>query len=156
MSKMKRQQPAFTAKPEAEFVREEPKRPEEPQPMECPECKARLVVKIAGGDAALELARCQQCGTEFKIENGKLVKHDLVVGLPNSATVGAPHQQTAGIDKKAGNDLAKVMTNDETPRCPYCGSVKIQELPAMMMSFNRWTCNDCHGSFRAPVKGKAA
>lgn len=147
MSKMKRQQLAFTAKPEAEFVREEPKEPEEPQPMECPECKARLVVKIAGGDAALELARCQQCGTEFKIENGKLAKHE-----PNLAKEHI--EAISNLYAKA--DLAKVMTNDDTPRCPYCGSVKIQELPAMMMSFNRWTCNDCHGSFRAPVKGRAA
>ena len=138
MSKMRRKiEPAFTTKPEAEFVREPAREADSENPVNCPNCEARLVVRVAGGDAALDLARCQQCGTVYKIENEMLVPYEPVV-------------------PEAKKDLAKVMTNDETPRCPYCNSAKIQELPAMMMSFNRWTCNDCHGSFRAPVKGKAA
>lgn len=67
--------PAFTTKPEAEFVREPVVGQSEPKPVECPNCSARLVVKIAGGDAALDIARCQQCGKQYKLEAGKLLPY---------------------------------------------------------------------------------
>lgn len=52
------------------------------------------------------------------------------------------------------NSMAKIMTNEETPRCPFCKSVKLEEMPPQ--NWLRWRCNDCRKHFRAPVKGRAA
>jgi len=73
-TKGKRIPPMFTTKPEPEFIME-PVESVEPQPIACPNCGTRLVERIPGGDAVLELARCQQCAKQFKLEFGKLVPY---------------------------------------------------------------------------------
>lgn len=47
--------------------------------------------------------------------------------------------------------LAKVEVNDDTPRCPFCRGVRVEQLPAMLQGFNRWSCLDCRKTFRAPI-----
>lgn len=74
MTKGKKILPMFTTKPEPEFIMEPVETPDA-KPIECPNCKARLVEKIAGGDAALALARCQQCGKQYRLDFGKLVPY---------------------------------------------------------------------------------
>ncbi len=54
------------------------------------------------------------------------------------------------------SDLAKVMVADATPRCPNCGSVKIQLSQPVMGMFNRWSCTNCQTSFRDPVTKERA
>ena len=54
-------------------------------------------------------------------------------------------------------DLAKVMTNDETPRCPFCLSVKLEPITFPNPWGRKWVCRDCCSAFREPTtKGKVA
>ncbi len=47
--------------------------------------------------------------------------------------------------------LAKVMTNPQTPRCPFCKSVNLQSLGAATgaNAFYNTRCADCRKHFRA-------
>jgi len=69
-------------------------------------------------------------------------------GQPSTAV----EAQIDGVDKR--KDLAKVMTNDETPRCPFCLSPRLEPITMENPWGRKWVCNACCTAFREPVKGK--
>lgn len=85
-------------------------------------------------------------------EQNAIIDEGLMLDEAEGYVDGMRDEQLAanGIDKS----IAKVMTNEETPRCPFCKSVKLEEMPPQ--NWLRWRCNDCRKHFRAPVKGRAA
>lgn len=52
--------------------------------------------------------------------------------------------------------LSKVMTNDQTPLCPFCLSPKLEPISADNPWGRKWVCNACCTAFREPVRGKTA
>ena len=58
--------------------------------------------------------------------------------------------------KQPAKDLAKVMTNDQTPCCPFCLSPRLEPLTMENPWGRKWVCNNCCTAFREPVKGKSA
>ena len=53
--------------------------------------------------------------------------------------------------------LAKVATNDLTPCCPFCLSVKLEPITFPNPWGRKWVCRDCCSAFREPTtKGKVA
>ena len=51
--------------------------------------------------------------------------------------------------------LAKVMTNKETPRCPFCKGVRLEAITVPNPFGRKWVCLDCCVQFREPLKGAA-
>lgn len=58
--------------------------------------------------------------------------------------------------KQPVKDLAKVMTNDQTPRCPFCLSPRLEPITMENPWGRKWVCNNCCTAFREPVQGKSA
>jgi cytoskeletal protein RodZ len=48
--------------------------------------------------------------------------------------------------------LNKIVTNDQTPRCAFCESPRIERMPNA--NFLKWRCNDCRRHFREPVTAR--
>jgi len=68
----------------------------------------------------------------------------------------AAEQTPADGGVRPSKDLAKVMTNDLTPRCPFCLSPRLEPLTMENPWGRKWVCNNCCTAFREPVKGKSA
>lgn len=128
--------PAYTSKPEREL--KQVTLPAESEPLPCPQCGAPLVSAIGSGDAATEIVRCGQCGYQNPTD------------LPLAAgVVELGKKEEAKVTRES---LNKVVTNDQTPRCAFCSSVRIERMPNA--NFLKWRCNDCRRHFREPVKAR--
>jgi transposase-like protein len=70
---------------------------------------------------------------------------------------GSALKQFAEADEAAKpKDLAKVMTNDHTPRCPFCKSPRLEKMTFENLYGRKWVCLDCCTQFREPITGRAA
>ena len=125
MSKNKRITPAYSSKPETNLKIERTEPVE--QPVKCTACGAPLLVDIGSGGVNTAVTRCQECGTQ----------------VPPPEAIREPN-----------NQLAKIATNDLTPRCPFCNSVRIEKM--QRINFLQFSCNDCRRRFRAPVTKRRA
>lgn len=72
----------------------------------------------------------------------------------SQASPAAATEPTPALARPAGL-LAKVETNDETPRCPFCKSARLE--PMAPNQFGRkWVCLDCCVQFREAITIKGA
>jgi DNA-directed RNA polymerase subunit RPC12/RpoP len=132
MSKMRHNPVNKPPRREPEYKTDEPKTQERPKTV-CPNCGHETVIVIGSGGTTQEDARCTECGTVLSTQLGQ------------------------GSDEKpavVSKPLDKIATNEQTPRCPHCGSVELEEMPPQ--NFLRWRCNHCRRHFRKPATGMAA
>ena len=53
-------------------------------------------------------------------------------------------------------DLAKVMTDQLTPLCPFCKSPKLSAITTPNPWGRKWVCGNCCSAFREPIRRKLA